>query len=83
MRNKRYYQITCSYIIVLHIFFVQFFFEVAYFFCAVLFFLQKRFIMKDLQGYFDTLLEDGYIVKDDIERGYLNVIALWMFGLNY
>lgn len=27
--------------------------------------------------------ENGYIVKDDIEQGYLNVIPLWMFGLNY
>ena len=63
-------------------FFVQFLFEVAYFF-ALLLSLQKRLIMKNLQGYFDTLLEDGYIVKDDIERGYLNVIPLWMFGLNY
>lgn len=25
----------------------------------------------------------GYIVKDDIETGYANVIPLWMFGLNY
>ena len=28
-------------------------------------------------------IENGFIVKDDIERGYLNVIPLWMFGLNY
>ena len=28
-------------------------------------------------------IENGYIVKDDIEQGYLNVIPLWMFGLNY
>ena len=28
-------------------------------------------------------IENGYIVKDDIERGYLNVIPLWMFGMNY
>lgn len=26
---------------------------------------------------------DGYIVKDDIESGYANVIPLWAFGLNY
>lgn len=25
----------------------------------------------------------GYIVKDDIERGYLNIIPLWHFGLLY
>lgn len=24
-----------------------------------------------------------YVVKDDIEFGYLNVIPLWAFGLNY
>ncbi|MBQ8226751.1 MAG: AAA family ATPase [Bacteroidaceae bacterium] len=26
---------------------------------------------------------EGYIVKDDIEVGYLNVVPLWAFGLNY
>ncbi len=26
--------------------------------------------------------EEGYIVKDDIESGYANVIPLWAFGLN-
>ena len=26
---------------------------------------------------------EGYIVKDDIESGYANVIPLWAFGLNY
>lgn len=25
----------------------------------------------------------GYVVKDDIEFGYGNVIPLWAFGLNY
>ena len=25
----------------------------------------------------------GYVVKDDIERGYAHVIPLWAFGLNY
>jgi len=28
-------------------------------------------------------IENGYIVKDDIESGYLNVIPLWQFGLTY
>lgn len=27
--------------------------------------------------------EQGYIVKDDIEFGYSNVIPLWAFGLKY
>ena len=29
--------------------------------------------------------KDGksFIVKDDIEYGYMNVIPLWAFGLNY
>lgn len=28
-------------------------------------------------------VSDSYIVKDDIEQGYLNVIPLWQFGLTY
>ncbi len=28
-------------------------------------------------------IKNGYIVKDDIETGYGNVIPLWAFGLNY
>jgi hypothetical protein len=28
-------------------------------------------------------VENGYIVKDDIEDGYLNVIPLWQLGLTY
>jgi Predicted ATPase (AAA+ superfamily) len=28
-------------------------------------------------------VENGYIVKDDIESGYLNVIPLWQLGLTY
>lgn len=28
-------------------------------------------------------IDDGYVVKDDIESGYSNVIPLWAFGLNY
>ncbi len=27
--------------------------------------------------------DKSYVVKDDIEFGYLNVIPLWAFGLNY
>lgn len=28
-------------------------------------------------------VENGFIVKDDIEHGFLNTIPLWAFGLNY
>ena len=28
-------------------------------------------------------VENGYVVKDDIERGFLNTIPLRAFGLNY
>ncbi|MDR3095173.1 MAG: ATP-binding protein, partial [Bacteroidales bacterium] len=30
-----------------------------------------------------TGLENAFIVKDDIEYGYKNIIPLWAFGLNY
>lgn len=30
-----------------------------------------------------TEAEEGYIVKDDIETGFGNIIPLWTFGLNY
>ena len=33
---------------------------------------------KQLQG-----IENGFVVKDNIEQGYMNVIPLWQFGLNY
>ncbi len=28
-------------------------------------------------------IENGFIVKDDLEYGYANIIPLWAFGLNY
>ena len=28
-------------------------------------------------------IENGYIVKDDIENGFLNIIPLWQLGLTY
>lgn len=28
-------------------------------------------------------VENGYIVKDDIENGFLNIIPLWQLGLTY
>ncbi|MGM9757626.1 MAG: ATP-binding protein [Candidatus Cryptobacteroides sp.] len=28
-------------------------------------------------------INDAYIVKDDIENAYMNIIPLWMFGFNY
>ena len=31
----------------------------------------------------DLIKEKGYIVKDDIESGYANIIPLWHFGMNY
>jgi hypothetical protein len=33
----------------------------------------------------EQIKKDGksYVVKDDIEHGYLNVMPLWSFGLNY
>jgi hypothetical protein len=34
--------------------------------------------MKQIQG-----IDNAYIVKDDIEHGYLNTIPLWQFGLTY
>lgn len=33
---------------------------------------------KQLKG-----IEKGFVVKDDIESGYANIIPLWMVGLNY
>lgn len=34
--------------------------------------------LKQIQG-----IDKAYIVKDDIELGYLNTIPLWQFGLAY
>lgn len=28
-------------------------------------------------------VEDGYVVKDDLEYGHGNVVPIWAFGLNY
>ncbi|MDH6355761.1 hypothetical protein M2132_002107, partial [Dysgonomonas sp. PH5-45] len=28
-------------------------------------------------------VENGYVLKDDIESGYLNVVPLWQLGLSY
>jgi hypothetical protein len=28
-------------------------------------------------------IQEGYVVKDDIETGYGNILPLWMFGLLY
>ena len=28
-------------------------------------------------------LENAFVVKDGIESGYLNVVPLWQFGLEY
>ena len=34
--------------------------------------------LKQIQG-----LKNAFIVKDDIELGYLNTLPLWQFGLTY
>ena len=34
--------------------------------------------IKQIQG-----TKDAFIVKDDIEYAYMNIIPLWAFGLNY
>lgn len=28
-------------------------------------------------------INDAYVVKDDIENAYLNILPLWTFGINY
>jgi hypothetical protein len=38
---------------------------------------------KDKGGKQIRTAEKGFVVKDDIERGYLNTIPLWHFGLMY
>ncbi len=38
----------------------------------------KKKKQKQLQG-----IDKGFVVKDDIEFGYINVVPLWQFGLNY
>ena len=34
--------------------------------------------LKQIQG-----IDKAYVVKDDIELGYLNTVPLWQFGLTY
>lgn len=38
----------------------------------------KKKGLKQIQG-----LDNGFVVKDSIEQGYLNTIPLWQFGLTY
>ena len=38
----------------------------------------KKKKQRQLQG-----IEDGFVVKDDIETGYGNIIPLWLFGMLY
>ena len=38
----------------------------------------KKKGQKQIQG-----IEKGFIVKDDIEQGFMNVIPLWQFGMGY
>ena len=38
----------------------------------------KKKGQKQIQG-----IEKGFVVKDDIEQGFMNVIPLWQFGMGY
>ena len=38
----------------------------------------KKKGQKQIQG-----IDKGFVVKDDIERGFMNVIPLWQFGMGY
>lgn len=38
----------------------------------------KNKTQKQIEG-----IENAYLVKDDIEYGYKNIIPLWAFGLTY
>jgi len=38
----------------------------------------KNKTKKQIEG-----LDKGYVVKDDIEHGYMNTVPLWAFGFNY
>lgn len=38
----------------------------------------KNKAQKQIEG-----IENAYVVKDDIEYGYKNIIPLWAFGLTY
>lgn len=28
-------------------------------------------------------VQKGFVVKDDVERGFMNVVPLWQFGMGY
>ena len=38
----------------------------------------KKKGQKQIQG-----VQKGFVVKDDIERGFMNVVPLWQFGMGY
>ena len=40
--------------------------------------MQEKSKKRQIEG-----IENGFIVRDNIESGYQNFIPLWAFGLNY
>ena len=38
----------------------------------------KKKGQKQIQG-----VQKGFVVKDDIERGFMNMVPLWQFGMGY